>query len=155
MNCSHICLFPYKISISSPFRRWCFGSQVHMNILWKYTKTKIENVKKRKKNLCVHPSIIYLLTSFWEKTTLYVVCAKKTTNNYHVNSHIEALKFVIFTQTQKIFPFPGNLCTNIEYPDVHVDISLTLWSVFSNNGFICTREPNCISVQLFFFLLTT
>jgi hypothetical protein len=72
-------------------------SSAYEHIMKKYPKTKIENVNN---NMCVHPSIIYLLTSFrGEKTTFYVVCAKKTTKNYHVNSHIEASKFDIFTQT--------------------------------------------------------
>ena len=62
------------------FGRWCFGPQVHMNLLLKMHKKQIPNRKKFQKNSHVHPGILCSHTSFWEKETFYVACEKKYKN---------------------------------------------------------------------------
>jgi hypothetical protein len=46
--------------------------------------------------------------------------------------------------------FPKNFCANIEFPDVHTIFSgfLDILNVFSNSGFIFTREQNWISREI-------
>jgi hypothetical protein len=68
-------------------------------------------------------------------------------------------KIYLFTQNTKIFLFLENLCANMECrldvctPEYFFLNFMIFLNMFSNNGFICSGEPNCISASYFAIFL--
>jgi hypothetical protein len=59
---------------------------------------------------------------FRKKETFYVAYVKKDLKKCPVNSHIGASTLSFLRRHKKMLLFLGNLCTNIECPDVNANI---------------------------------
>jgi hypothetical protein len=67
-------------------------------------------------------SIFYIHGQVLRKSNILCDLCKRKTTNYPVNSQVRASKFIFFTRHINNNVFPQNLCADIKYLNVHVDI---------------------------------